>query len=200
MSGLASLFLSGVMAATSRTQLPWFEMDDYPVWAFERKQEGPTTFELLVDPSGKPANCAILQSSGSSTLDRQACHVAMCKGRFSAALDAKGAPVYGTYRSKITWALDPDKWAQYEAGPDVEVNVSQLPSGTSEPVDVKFAYVIDASGRASECTSMGPTHTPFLDSLGCKQVAVHAQRSPSTAKVASAAVVQTAWIRFAPAQ
>lgn len=198
MSGLVSLFLSGVMAASPTTPLPWFEMDDYPVWAFQRRQQGVTAFELLVGLNGRPVNCAIISSSGSDALDRQACNVAMRKARFAAALDANGAPVFGTYRSKVTWALDPDHWAQYEAGPDVEVILSQLPAGAVQPIDVKFAYLIDSSGRASGCTSMGPTHSAILDPLGCKQVIAQAQRSPSTAKAGNAEVVQTTWIRFAP--
>jgi TonB family protein len=200
MIGLESLLLSSVMAASPATPLPWFEMADYPVWAFERRQQGVTAFELLIDPRGKPENCTIIQSSGSDTLDRQACTVAMRKARFSAALDANGTPVYGTYRSKVTWALDPDQWAQYEAGPDIEVNLSQLPDGVVQPIDVKFAYLIDASGRASGCTAVGPAHPVVLDPLGCKQVAAQAQRSPSTAKAANSEVVQTTWIRFAPTQ
>lgn len=198
MIGLESLFLSGVMAAIPTTPLPWFEMDDYPVWAFQRRQQGVTAFELLIDTRGKPVNCIVIQSSGSSALDRQACNVAMRKARFASALDANGAPVYGTYRSKVTWSLDPYQWGQLEAGPDVEVRLSQLPAGTVQPIDVKFAYLIDPSGRASGCTAMGPAHSKLLDPLGCQQVAAQAQRSPSTAKAANAEVVQTTWIRFAP--
>lgn len=198
MSGLVSLFLGGVMAATPTTPLPWFEMDDYPVWAFQRRQEGVTAFELLVDPRGRPVNCTIIQSSSSSALDRQACNVAMRKARFAAAIDSNGAPVYGTYRSKVTWALDPQNWAQLEAGPDLEINLSRLPAGTVQPIDVKFAYVIASNGQPDGCSAVGPSHARELEALGCQQLKSSARRSPSTAAAGSADVVQTAWIRFAP--
>jgi TonB family protein len=175
-------------------------MSDYPVYAFQRRQEGATAFELLVDPRGKPVNCIVTQSSGSDALDRQACNVAMRKAHFAAAIDANGAPVYGTYRTKVTWALDPEHWAQMEAGPDLEVNLSQLPEGTVQPVDVKFAYLVDASGRASNCTPMGPVHSKLLDPLGCQLLTSKAQRPPSAAKAAHADVGQTSWIRFSPTQ
>jgi len=197
MSGLVSLMLSGVMAATPTTPLPWFEMDDYPVRAFERRQQGVTTFELLVDPRGKAANCAIISSSGSDTLDRKACAVAIRKARFAPALDANGAPVYGTYRSKVTWALDPDNWAQLEAGPDIEINLSKLPDDSTQPIDVKFAYLVGANGQPDGCTAVGPVHPKVLDALGCKQLTSNPQRAPSAVNIA-APIVQTTWIRFAP--
>ena len=200
MSGLISLMLSGVMAATPTTPLPWFEMDDYPVWAFQRHQQGVTAFELLVDPNGKPANCTIVSSSGSDTLDRQACTVAMRKARFAAALDANGAPVYGIYRTKVTWALDPDQWAQLEAGPDIEINLSKLPDDATQPIDVKFAYLVDSNGQPGGCSAVGPNHPKVLDALGCKQLTSNVQRAPSAAKIGNAPVVQTAWVRFAPTQ
>lgn len=198
MDMMVSLLLSGVVAASPTTPIPWFQMEDYPVYAFQRRQQGDTAFELLVDPSGKPVNCLVVQSSGSPVLDRQACAVARQRARFSPARDNNGQAVFGTYRSKVLWTIDPEKWAQMETGPDLELNLSKLPSGTRKPIDVKFAYLIGADGRASSCESMSPGSAAVLDELGCKQLVAQARRAATSAGIGAAPVVQTTWIRFAP--
>jgi TonB family protein len=199
MSIMVSLMLSGVMAATPTTPLPWFQLDDYPMWAVNRRAEGVSSFELLVDPRGKPAACTILQSSGFEPLDRQACNIASKRARFAPALGPDGRPVYGAYRSKVTWSLDPEKWAQLEAGPDIEINLSKLPDDSTQPIDVKFAYLVDSQGKMSDCTAIGPRHPKVLDTLGCEQLTKSAG-TPVALRQGTGPVVRTSWVRFAPTQ
>ena len=197
MDALVSLLLGSVVAATPTVPTPWFAMDDYPLRAWELREEGPTAFELIVAPNGKPVRCTVTRSSGFDLLDRKACSVAMRKARFKPALGTDGQPTYGTYRSLVNWAIDPYKWAQMEVGPDLEVEVSKLPGAATKPVDVKFAYLVDAQGRTSGCSAIASNLSRELEPLGCEQISKALPR-PQLAVDGAVPVVRTSWIRFTP--
>ena len=198
MTGMISLFLSSVMAASPTTPLPWFEMDDYPIQAVQQRKEGTTAFDLIVSPAGKPINCSVTKSSGSGLLDQRACLVAMRKARFSPALGADGQPTYGVYRSQVKWTLDPYQWAQMEVGPDVELNLSKLPDDANQPIDIKFAYLVDPDGKTAACTAIGPKRSPVLAKLGCEQLSKTPQTPVALKSNGVVPAVRTAWVRFAP--
>lgn len=201
MSILALAFLGTVTAANPTTPVPWFRNDDYPDAAFVRKQQGTTAFDVVVSPSGVPVDCSIFRSSGSETLDRRACQVAMRASHFIAATDDHGAPVYGVYRTQVRWALDPDYWAQMEVGPDVELSVNKLPGAATRPVEIKYAYLVDAGGNPSSCTAVTHTDAKDLVTLGCQQLLGTAGRSPvATPNGGPVTAVRTGWVRFTPEQ
>ncbi|HWJ58242.1 MAG TPA: energy transducer TonB [Sphingomicrobium sp.] len=189
--------LSSIVAATPTVPTPWFGMDDYPVRAFQRRQEGSTAFEVVVTPDGRPASCNIVKSSGSDILDARACAVTKNRIRFSPATDDHGQAAYGMYRSQVNWALDPEKWSQSELGPDLMVSLSKLPAGASGPVSMKYALTIDASGKPTACETLSALHSATLGPLGCSKLMadmkVPPARSESGAAVPS---VRTAWITF----
>ena len=197
MNGFVAIVLNSVVAASPTTPLPWLKLDDYPTWAFAREWEGVTAMELLVAPDGKPASCTVIQSSGLKMLDHRACSVAKARARFSPALGSDGRPVYGSYRSRIFWSADPYKWAQTDTGPDLEVSLSRLPGGATAPVDLRFAYLVDAQGNASDCTPLAKDYAQVLVTLGCEQLLAKGANQPAALPSrGTGPVVRTAWIRF----
>lgn len=194
---LALAFMSSVTAATPTTPIPWFKDEDYPDEAFVRKEQGTTAFDVLVSSDGRPIDCKIVTSSGSPTLDRRACQVAMRASRFTPATAADGTPTYGVYRTQVRWALDPEQWAQMEVGPDVELSLNRLPSGAKQPVEIKYAYFVDAQGNASSCTPITLTQPKELDAMGCEQLLSKVQRTPvSVSNGSTVPAVRTGWVHF----
>lgn len=166
------LMLAGaVVAATPVTPLPWFDFEDYPMKAFEKKAEGVTQFELLVAPDGRIASCIVTGSSGNEDLDKTTCFLSSKRVKFSPARGPDGQPVYGVYRSQALWAL-PERTIQANSGPDLEVSLNKLPAGTVEPPVVKLAYAVDAQGRPSSCTVMPSSlkQPQVLVEAGCKEL------------------------------
>jgi TonB family protein len=169
---LVSLLVNAVVAAAPATPLPWYRFEDYPIKAFTQEWKGAATFELLVDPQGRPADCKIVQSTGHAQLDKQTCFIAMHRARFTPARGPDGTPVYGSYRSMVKWHRPDQDSLQVDPGPDLEVTVAALPPGTKQPPAVKLAYFVDARGEASSCTVLpeSKAQPSSLVDAACKQV------------------------------
>ena len=195
MTLVASLPVNAVVAATPATPLPWYSFSDYPMKAFTQEWKGAATFELLVDPQGRPTGCTIIQSTGYATLDRETCFIAMHRARFSPARGPDGTPVYGSYRSMVKWHRPDQDKLQVEPGPDLEVTVSALPPGTSKPAVVKLDFFVDAQGQASSCTVLpeSTVQTASLVEAACKQVLTKGAPNPGNRPT-----VRTAAILFTP--
>jgi len=179
LSAVVSLVSGAVVAATPVTPLPWFEFEDYPMKAFEKKWEGVTRFELLVGPDGAIAECRITSSSGHEELDKTTCALATRRVTFRPARADDGSPMWGTYRSQAIWAL-PERQIVAPPAADLEVSLNKLPSGTKEPPAVKLAYAVDSQGNPSSCTVM-PSSLPqprVLVDLGCKELLDSARGKP----------------------
>lgn len=198
---MLGLLLAGtVVAAAPTTPLPWFEFEDYPMKAFEKKQEGVTRFELLIAPDGTIAECKVTQSSGSEELDRTTCHLTLKRVQFQAARGPDGQPVYGVYRSQAVWAI-PENVIKANPGPDLEVNLNKLPEGTTEPPVIKFAYAVDPQGKASSCTVLPSSlkQPEVLVELGCKELLSRAGGAPVVDPAGRPVpAVKTAAVRFNP--
>ena len=197
---IGSLFASAVVATSSATPLPWFTVDDYPTKAFAREWQGVTSFEVIVAPNGRAADCKITKSSGYDMLDRQACFVAMKRAKFMPAVGAGGQPAYGVYRSQVAWARpDRDRNSlQRNLGPDLEISVNQLPAGSSGPLAVKLAYFVDAQGNPSACTAMPDSagQPQQLVDIACHALLQQVPRAPVTANGSSVAAVKTAAVKI----
>jgi len=97
--------LEGMPGATAIDPASWFSADDYPMEAAKEGVEGTATFEVDVDPEGKPTACRITRSSGSPALDKRTCEVVLKKGRFLPATSG-GKAVAGRYSRTASWRLE----------------------------------------------------------------------------------------------
>ena len=194
---IGSLLAGAVVATTSASPLPWFNVDDYPTKAFAREWQGVTNFEVIVAPDGRPTDCRITKSSGYDVLDRQACYVAMHRPKFTTA-SAEGRSAYGVYRSQVVWARpDRNPNMQRDLGPDLEISVNQLPAGGGTPLGVRVAYLVDTQGNPSDCTAIGDSRGQpgAIVDLACKALLQQLPHQPVTADGATVAAVRTAAIK-----
>lgn len=79
---------------------------DYPAEAIANRQQGSTTFEVIIGPDGRVRTCEILRSSGHPLLDAQTCSIMHTRLRFTPARDAAGNPAEDRMRSTLGWRLD----------------------------------------------------------------------------------------------
>jgi TonB family protein len=78
---------------------------DYPDDAIRNDEQGSVLARLIIEPSGKAADCVVLQSSGSTSLDQTTCRIGMWRGHFSPAIDIDGKPVRGLVTIRLRWVI-----------------------------------------------------------------------------------------------
>lgn len=78
---------------------------DYPGAARRNEEQGTVRVTFTVGIDGRVANCSVVQSSGSSSLDSTTCRIFERRFRYSPARDAGGNPVPTTMRQSVTWQL-----------------------------------------------------------------------------------------------
>jgi len=82
-----------------------FSPDDYPPAAMDSMQGGTVRVTVLIDEQGKVADCSIVETSTSASLDGQTCAVIRERARFKPAKDASGKAVKGAFQQRITWQI-----------------------------------------------------------------------------------------------
>lgn len=83
----------------------WVTPDDYPRTALIDNKQGVVRFSLEVDPTGKPIQCKVEQSSGDDELDITACNLITLRARFAPARNEKGRAITGRYFNSVNWVL-----------------------------------------------------------------------------------------------
>ena len=84
----------------------YFGPDSYPNEALRHNWEGRSRIALLVDDTGVPTACEVVESSGHAVLDRTTCHMAVDHVRFEPARNRKGQPIAGIYRTfNVRWQM-----------------------------------------------------------------------------------------------
>jgi hypothetical protein len=82
-----------------------FRLEDYPLEASSRDQQGSGRFLLLIDERGGVAGCQVLEASVPA-LDAMGCQVIRERAKFTPAVDRSGKPVRSIYVTpRITWQL-----------------------------------------------------------------------------------------------
>jgi protein TonB len=83
----------------------WLTTDDYPSSAMREGVQGVTGYRLEVGVDGKPTNCNVTASSGSSILDETTCRLLMRRARFTPAKDTGGNPIVSNYSGRTRWQI-----------------------------------------------------------------------------------------------
>lgn len=169
MTALAVLFAALAPAPLAAPQA-LISIQDYPQYALDHGEEGSVATQLVVDPAGRVDSCKVVISSGFADLDATTCRLLTSRARFSPARGQDGRPIYGLYRSLINWSLDRSKRAAL--GPDAELTLNQAPPGTSLPAELWVSYVIEPSGKISNCRAdnSAPNAPQLLVSLACQEL------------------------------
>jgi protein TonB len=96
----------GAAASTASLVRGAFNNDsDYPSAARRREEQGTVRVSYTIGADGRVSNCAVIQSSGSSSLDSTTCRIFERRFRYSPARDASGNAVATSMRQSVTWRL-----------------------------------------------------------------------------------------------
>lgn len=125
----------------------WVSPDDYPNEALREERQGVTTTLLVINKSGRVAECRIAESSGHADLDAAACAALTDRARFEPARNARGTPVVGYYPKRVRWQLPatgtlPAVDSSYQSALGLIVRMHILPSG-----EVGECRVLSAAGE-----------------------------------------------------
>ena len=77
---------------------------DYP--AVDQPLSGTATFVLLVDETGRVADCTVIETSGVASLDAQTCGTVKSQARFSPAIGLDGKPAKDGLVQRVSWILE----------------------------------------------------------------------------------------------
>jgi TonB family protein len=80
--------------------------EDYPGAALQQDQTGIVKFVLLIDETGRVADCTVIETSGVATLDSQACATLKARARFEPARGPDGKPAKDAVTSRIIWKIE----------------------------------------------------------------------------------------------
>ena len=82
-----------------------FDSDDYPWAALREDQTGIVKFVLLIDETGRVADCTVIETSGVATLDAQACAVLRARAKFEPARGPDGKPAKDAVTARVIWRI-----------------------------------------------------------------------------------------------
>lgn len=107
---LAASIASAPAAANHKVLPPaglasYLTQADYPASAVRNREQGSTTFGVVVDTKGRVSGCTIIVTSGSSALDATTCRLMRARLRFQPAQDANGRAVEDRYEGTVHWRL-----------------------------------------------------------------------------------------------
>jgi TonB family protein len=83
----------------------YFSSSDYPDRAVRNGESGMAKVRVSVDATGRPTNCVLSRTTGSTMLDQTTCRLFMQRVRFQPALDMNGQPMPSLYVNTIFWLL-----------------------------------------------------------------------------------------------
>jgi protein TonB len=96
----------GAMASSASLLRGAFNNEtDYPSAARRAEQQGTVRVSYTVGTDGRVTGCAVVQSSGSSSLDSTTCRIFQRRFRYAPARDSAGNPVPQTMSQSVRWQL-----------------------------------------------------------------------------------------------
>ncbi|MEO7278078.1 MAG: energy transducer TonB [Sphingomicrobium sp.] len=162
-------------AAQARGLQGLFQANDYPAEAVRNNQQGSVIARLVINPAGGVESCSVIYSSKSEALDRATCHILQARTRLSPARDERDSPIYTVVITPpITWLLMNGPGVNVRYGivpkPDVELQISQAPSGISLPTEFSVDYEVKSDGKIGWCRSSADSKVPtVLVEVACNQ-------------------------------
>ena len=82
-----------------------FAFHDYPSDAEFRDNEGTVQFVALIDERGKVADCTVIATSGSASLDAQTCSVLKSRMTYKPAVGFDGKPARDAMIGRVRWVM-----------------------------------------------------------------------------------------------
>jgi len=105
LSFASAMLLSASAGAARGPSNQDFMSSHYPPRALANGEQGQVGFSVDIDAEGRIDRCAITQSSGYATLDRETCDFIVRYANFEAARDAGGQTMRTTKTGMVNWTL-----------------------------------------------------------------------------------------------
>ena len=201
----------------SRANLASYVSDsDYPLEALMNGEEGTVGFRLVVGPDGRVANCSVIASSGTPSLDDTTCSIMRRRARFTPARDQYGNPTSDSLSARITWRI-----AEDEAPPAPDEEAAETPeivqrtrpvsslAGLASLADYPAEAVsqsrqgrtalilsVGPDGRVESCEVRASSGSPDLDEAACRVMRERARFTPARDSQ-GAAVADDYWTNVA---
>ncbi|MDH7975081.1 energy transducer TonB [Sphingomonas sp. AR_OL41] len=104
------LCVTGVTCAHAEDKKPgrYYGPEGYPAEALRLGQQGRVVMHLIISTEGAVTGCAVTTSSGSPSLDADACEKALTKVHFKPAKNDAGQPVQSSYDLSMRYVLPND--------------------------------------------------------------------------------------------
>lgn len=83
-----------------------FTGDDYPNSAINESKSGSVRVVLLIDETGRVADCTAIETSGVAALDAQSCVLISQRARLKPAIGLDGKPAKSGHIQRITWRIE----------------------------------------------------------------------------------------------
>jgi TonB family protein len=158
---------------------------DYPVEAIRAGEQGVVGFELEVGPDGRVADCRIVTSSNSASLDAATCRIMTSRARFRPARDSSGDPTVDRVSARVRWELPADEPASAD-----EADLSSYISSADYPAEaiaqrmegrVDVLLSVSPAGRVDGCKVIqtGVSRSAALDARTCEIVRARASFIPA---------------------
>lgn len=120
----------------------WFGPDEYPAEAQRAGEQGRVVARLAIAADGRVSDCVVQEASGSASLDRRTCEIALTRLSFRAPRDRRGRPLSSTYLLPVRWVLPTD---------DVTLEPLQAGNAADFAVDQTVEYRVDGAGKLISC-------------------------------------------------
>jgi hypothetical protein len=92
--------------ASSKANLATYvRNEDYPAVALQNREMGEVGFALLIDATGKIADCMVIATSGVASLDAQSCATMTSRAKFNPAIGTDGKPAKDALTARIRWVV-----------------------------------------------------------------------------------------------
>ncbi|MGS1015871.1 energy transducer TonB [Allosphingosinicella humi] len=83
----------------------YFTNDDYPIVSIRKGEGGIVAFALLIDETGRLADCTVTATSHVPVLDAQSCALLIRRAKFQPAVGADGKPAKDSLVNRVQWIM-----------------------------------------------------------------------------------------------
>jgi uncharacterized protein (DUF3820 family) len=194
-----------MLAAKPDHVVSWFSPYDMPTDILATGGAHLVKLRTTIRPDGSIQDCRIEISSHDKHLDDLTCAIMLKRGKFAPARSQDGSPIYGVFRTAVTWQATDGPHSGEPA--DMDLYLSKLPAGVRSGELGGLILMIDNNGRPTACQPSLPdpttpqdepeTRDPELLSLACGQIMEGWKTAPAKSDSGETVPsVQNASVRF----
>lgn len=181
-----------ILAATAGLSVPSpssaLSVHDYPQWALRAGASAGSTDRVMVEPTGKVAQCIHIGEVGDPGLAKEVCRILKRKTLSAPTLrDGQKVHAFLQFTTNLTLpdTAEGRRIDAMRSPPDAELPVNVLPNGSSTDVMIFLAF--DAAGNVTDCAAADFERNNSLAAVACEQRAMFnnaVQKDPSGQPVA----------------